>query len=96
MLDPIFKKLEPLEGSLAWEIREAWKAEARAEGEARGEVREALRFIKRMIARKFGMPDSVLTTRLDRLPLEKLEALGDALFDRSSPTEFETWLDAQG
>ena len=91
MLDPIFKKLEPLEGSLAWEIREAWKAEARAEGEAR----EALRFVKRMVARKFGMPDSVLTTRLERLTLEKLESLGDALFDMGSPADLETWLETQ-
>ncbi len=104
MFDSILAKIKPLPGSYAWEMQERMKAEAlaegRAEGEARGvshgETREAVRFARRLLARKFGMPDTALNCRLETLSVEKLEALGAALFDLNTPAELDAWLDAQG
>jgi hypothetical protein len=91
------------------ELLKAKVAEALAEGEARGEVQgvargealgvtrgetqEALRFARRMIARKFGLPDPALSQRLEHLSVEQLEALGEALLDLASVAELEAWLE---
>ena len=111
MFDSLLRKVPPQPGSYAWELQEKMKAEALAEGialgeargEARGEVRgentgkkrEALLLVKRLIARKFGLPDADLTARLEALPLEALENLAEAMLDLGSPAELEAWLDAQ-
>ena len=101
MLESLFRKLEPLEGSFMWEVREAMKAEARAEGlaegraegRAEGSTREALLLAKRLMARKFGLPDPDLTARLETLPLEVIENLAVALLDLGSLEDLSAWLD---
>ena len=107
MLYALLNEIPPREGSYAWEMQELLKAkvaEARAEGEARGaalgeargksqgETGEALRFARRLVARKFGLPDPALSQRLESLTVEQLEALGAALFDLNHLTELEAWL----
>ena len=107
MFDSILRKVPPQPGSYAWEMQEQMKAEVRAEaraealaegealGAAVGKTREALLLVKRLIARKFGLPDADLTARLEALPLEALENLAEAMLDLGSPAELESWLETQ-
>ena len=95
MFDAILRKVPPQPGSYAWELQEQMKATAKAEGVIQGEVREAMLLVKRLIARKFGLPDADLTARLESLPLEALENLSEALLELGSPAELATWLESQ-
>ena len=92
---PMFDKImtmEPWEGSALWEMREAWKAQAREEAQAH----EALRMARRLVAKRFGIPDADLSARLEALSPDTLEALGEALFDMTTRAELDAWLAAQG
>ena len=101
MFEQAMRKLEPLEGSLMWEFKQAWRAEGREEGrevgreegQATGKSTEALVLTRRLIARKFGLPDPALTVRLESLDIETLENLAEALLDLGTQAELETWLD---
>ena len=87
---PMFDKImtmEPWEGSALWEMREAWKAEAQGQ--------EALRMARRLMAKRFGIPDADLSPRLEALSPDTLEALGEALFDMTTRAELYAWLAAQ-
>ena len=117
MFEQAMRKLEPLEGSLMWEIKQAWRAEGmalgreegreagreagreegreagREEGHATGKSAEALVLTRRLIARKFGLPDPALSARLDALDIETLENLAEAMLDLGTRTQLESWLD---
>ena len=86
MFDSILRKVPPQPGSYAWEMQEQMKATVA--------TAEALLLVKRLIARKFGLPDADLTGRLEALPLETLENLAESMLDLSSPAELAAWLAA--
>ena len=68
-----------------------WIEEGRLEGEALGEAKLALRQLKVLCS-----PLSEATTaRIQALPLERLEALTEALLDFSGPSDLATWLSQQ-
>lgn len=48
--------------------------------------------VSRQIQRRFGSVPAEVTERLDTLPSEQLDELGEALFDFSSLSDLETWL----
>ena len=48
--------------------------------------------VTRLVQRRFGSVPAEVTERLDTLPSEQLDELGEALFDFSSLSELETWL----
>ncbi|MDB9437703.1 DUF4351 domain-containing protein [Dolichospermum lemmermannii CS-548] len=50
------------------------------------------RLIIRLLKRRFGEIDSLLIQKVQELPVEKLEELGEALLDFTSVTDLETWL----
>jgi hypothetical protein len=92
---PMFDKImtmEPWEGSALWEMREVWKAQARDEAQAQ----DALRMARRLVAKRFGIPDAGLSARLEALSPDTLEALGEALFDMTDRADLEAWLAGQG
>lgn len=50
------------------------------------------RLIIRQLNRRIGEIDSSLIQKIQELPVEKLEELGEALLDFTSVTDLETWL----
>lgn len=46
---------------------------------------------RRLIARKFGIPDSELSGALEALSVEQLEDLLDAILDMSIRAELDAW-----
>jgi predicted transposase/invertase (TIGR01784 family) len=70
--------------------REA-KAEGELIGEARGEAK-AQALILRQLNRRVGTISSQLQERINSLPLDRLEELGEALLDFASMADLEAWL----
>jgi hypothetical protein len=50
------------------------------------------RLIIRLLNRRIGEIDSSLIQKVQELPVEKLEELGEALLDFTSVTDLENWL----
>ncbi|MCX5946994.1 MAG: DUF4351 domain-containing protein, partial [Cyanobacteria bacterium] len=75
-----------------------WLAEGRQEGlregEARGEARGEAKVNLRLLNRRCGPLSGATTAQIQALPLERLEALTDALFDFQGPADLSTWLAA--
>ena len=65
----------------------------RQEGEARGRAAEAAAFTLRLLNRRCGPLTGSTTTRIQDLPLEKLEALAEALLDFSGTADLAAWLE---
>jgi len=73
---------------LAQDWIEEGRQEGRLEGEARGEAKLALRQLNRVC----GPLSEATTARIKALPLERLEALTDALLAFSGPADLAAWL----
>jgi predicted transposase/invertase (TIGR01784 family) len=74
--------------------------EGRAEGESIGEIRGLERglqhekaLVLRQLTRKIGNLSSDLVVRVNSLPLEEIESLGEALFDFDQMSDLISWLD---
>ena len=63
--------------------------EALAEGEAKGEIKLAIR----QLNRRFGEIPQNLTERIQELPLNEIEKLGEALLDFQSLSDLVSWLE---
>jgi predicted transposase YdaD len=64
------------------------EARGKAEGKAEGESALALR----QLNRRCGPLSAATTARIQALPLEKLEALAEALLDFSGAADLTAWL----
>ena len=75
-----------------------WLAEGRQEGlqegEARGEARGEAKMTLRLLSRRCGPLSDASTARIQSLPVEKMEALADALLDFQGPADLAAWLAA--
>lgn len=69
-------------------------AEGHAEGFAEGRAEEALIIVNRQLKRKLGPLGPDLRQHIDGLPVERLEALAEALLDFNSTADLTAWLDA--
>jgi hypothetical protein len=67
-----------------------WLAEGRQEGEAR----EAAKMTLRLLNRRCGPLSEATTAQIQALPVDKLEALADALLDFQGPADLAAWLAA--
>ncbi|MBD2551523.1 DUF4351 domain-containing protein [Microcystis elabens FACHB-917] len=67
-----------------------------AQGEARGRAAEAAAVTLRLLSRRCSPLNDATTTRIQALPLEKLEALAEALLDFSGPADLAAWLAEHG
>jgi hypothetical protein len=67
---------------------------AEARGEARGKVEGGATVLLKLLARVCGPVPEELEQRVRRLPIERLEALGEALLDFRSLQDVQAWLDA--
>ena len=71
------------------EIMSRWERRGYETGLTQG----AERIVARMIGKRFGSdapPD--VSAQLDRLSVDQLDELGEALFDFTEPAELENWL----
>ena len=75
-----------------------WLAEGRQEGlqegEAKGRQEGEAAVTLRLLARRCGPLSEATTAQIQALPLEKLEALADALLDFQGPADLASWLAA--
>jgi predicted transposase/invertase (TIGR01784 family) len=71
--------------------REA-KAEGESIGEARGKAEEGKSLVIRQLTRKLGTITPQLLDRINRLQIDRVESLGEALLDFTSITDLEAWL----
>ena len=71
-----------------------WLAEGRQEGLQEGEAREAAKMTLRLLDRRCGPLTGATTAQIQALPVEKLEALADALLDFQGPADLAAWLAA--
>lgn len=62
-------------------------------GEQRGQKEEAFKYTLRLLNKRFGKIDSVITERLQVLSLEQLESLGEALLSFSNMSDLVAWLE---
>jgi predicted transposase YdaD len=68
------------------------KAEGKAEGNTQGRVEEARGLVIRQLTRKLGAVGSPLLEKIQALPLDQLELLGEDLLDFTSINNLEQWL----
>jgi predicted transposase/invertase (TIGR01784 family) len=66
------------------------------EGQAEGRVAEGRSLILRQLNRRVGALPMDLQTRLERLSLEQLENLGEALLDFAALSDLQQWLQLNG
>ena len=67
-----------------------------ARGEARGQARKAAKVALRQTNRRCGPLSEATTAQIRALPVEKLEALADALLDFQGPADLSSWLAKNG
>ena len=59
----------------------------------KGEQKEAFRLLNRLLNRRFGEIDSSIINRIQVLPTEQLEALGEEFLGFSDVSALLVWLD---
>ena len=74
------------------EGRQEGEAKGRQEGLQEGEAREAAKMTLRQLNRRCGPLSEATTAQIQALPVEKLEALADALLDFQGPADLASWL----
>ena len=72
------------------------KLKGEKEGEEKGKQKEALSFCIRLLNQRFGELESSIVEKVEVLSVEKLEALGVALFNISEVDDLITWLEENG
>ena len=75
------------------DIKAQGKAEGRAEGRAEGIKEGEISLLLRQLKRRLNQIEPEDENRLDRLSVEQLEALGEALLDFSNRDDLLAWLD---
>jgi Domain of unknown function (DUF4351) len=92
----LIMQLSPLylEKIQAAELVGEQRGEQRGEvkGKTQGRVEEARALVLRLLARKLGNISPDLVAKIEALPLERVESLGEDLLDFSSIANLEQWL----
>jgi len=70
------------------------EAKGRQEGEAKGRQEGEAAMTLRLLTRRCGPITAATTAQIQALPVEKLEALADALLDFQGPADLFAWLAA--
>ncbi|MEA5619923.1 Rpn family recombination-promoting nuclease/putative transposase [Cronbergia sp. UHCC 0137] len=70
--------------------------EAKEEGHEQGREKEARSLILRQLNKKLGKIPNVLLLQIQKLSLEQVETLGEALLDFSTLGDLENWLQVEG
>lgn len=80
--------IEDRRGAIITGIEEG-KKQGKAEGKAEGKQERLLR----LVTRRFGNLDPTLVARIQNLSSDRLENLGDALFELNRVADLELWLE---
>ena len=67
-------------------------AEGEVKGETQGRVKEARTLIIRLLTKKLGNVSPDLLAKIEALPLERVESLGEDLLDFTAIADLEQWL----
>lgn len=70
--------------------------EIKEEGREEGRQQEAVNFVIRLLTKRFGELPQAVRARVEGLPLDQLEALGEALLDFAGVDELVGWLAEPG
>lgn len=90
-------ELTPLEQTRAYrEIVEKNRPVWREEGRREGRQREASALILRLLQRRLGALSTTQGARVQSLPVERLEDLGEALLEFAASTDLDDWLMRHG
>ncbi|WP_373543751.1 DUF4351 domain-containing protein [Chamaesiphon sp.] len=76
------------------EILQEGRIEGRIEGRDRGRVEEGRALVIRILNRKLGNLNLEPMARVNSLPIDRVESLGEALLDFSQMSDLLAWLDA--
>ena len=66
--------------------------EAKEEGRLEGQLEGESALILRLLQRRFGAVDDVLTAQIQSLEIEQLESLAEALLDFTALNDLVLWL----
>lgn len=86
-------KIIPSEKEQIMEIVTSWMQDGIQQGLVQGRKEGELALILRLVNKRFGVIDQSLQDKIEVLTLEKLEELGEALFDFNSIADLASWLD---
>lgn len=87
------EKTPPRERKKVMEIVTSWMKEGLRRGRQEGRQEGELALVLRLLNHRFGRIGVKVQTRVSKLPLDKLEALGEALLDFKSADDIVRWLD---
>lgn len=96
LYEQVLAELAPKERDATMEMMTSWHLAGRQEGRQEGlqagrqEGKEDL--VIRMIRRRFGDVSQSLIQKIDRLTIEQLNELGEALFDFNNLADLKQWL----
>ena len=68
------------------------EVKGKTQGRVEGRVEEARALVIRQLTRKLGNVSPMLLAKIEALPLERVESLGEELLDFSSIADLESWL----
>ena len=85
------QQLVPQEKEGVMEIVTSWMEEGLEKGLEQGLEHER-KLVQRLLRRKLGDLDALAVTRIDALPRDLLEELGEALLDFAAYGDLDAWL----
>jgi hypothetical protein len=86
------QQIQPQDREGVMEIVTSWMEQGLEQGLAKGERNMVLRLLRK----RLGGLDRATELRIEALPAEALEQLGEALLDFSGPDDLDAWLQAHG
>ena len=86
------QQIQPQEREGVMEIVTSWMEKGLEKGLEKGERKMVLRLLRK----RLGGLDGALEQRIEALPAEAIERLGEALLDFTRPDDLDAWLQAQG
>ncbi len=94
-LEERFKQeLDQLEESLQMPFVTSVERIAKAEGRTEGRAEGGATVLLKQVTKRWGAPGEKLQQQIQRLPLERLAAFGEALLDFDSLDDLQVWLEA--
>lgn len=94
-LEAEVEKLPPKEREEVMEIMTSWKEEGIEIGVQQGlqqGLQRETKLVLRLIKKKFGNLKKIREKQILTLPIEKVEELGEALFDFKDADDLQMWL----
>jgi flagellar biosynthesis/type III secretory pathway protein FliH len=86
-------ELVPQEKEGVMELTTSWMERGIEKGLQQGLQQGEAAVTLRLLKRRFGVLPEAVTTRISALPLDRIEALADALLDFATPDDLTRWLD---